>query len=52
MAQYFYDGAGERAGTIKYNAGGTAITYTQTLRDGSQVAYEKTWDLPGPYGLQ
>ena len=48
VSQYFYDAAGERSATIVYNAVGTATSYTQYLRDGSQVVYEKTWTLPGP----
>ena len=35
-----------RAGAIQCNAAGTAVAYTQTLRDGGQVVYEKAWALP------
>jgi RHS repeat-associated protein len=45
--QHFYDAAGERAATISYNASGTATAFTQYLREGAQVVYEKTWGLPG-----
>jgi RHS repeat-associated protein len=47
VAQYFYDASGERAGVKAYNAGGVATTFMQTLRNGSEALYEKTWDLPG-----
>lgn len=47
VAQYYYDAAGERAAMVAYNAGGTATTFTQTLRNGSEALYEKSWDLPG-----
>jgi RHS repeat-associated protein len=45
--QYFYDASGERSAAIAYNGTGTATGYTQYLRDGAQVVYEKTWSLPG-----
>jgi RHS repeat-associated protein len=46
LFQHFYDAAGERAGTIAYTSG-TATGFTQYLRDGSQVVFEKSWTISG-----
>ncbi|MEW5763862.1 MAG: hypothetical protein ACOYXN_04755 [Acidobacteriota bacterium] len=50
LSQYLYDSSGERAATITYNASGVATSFTQYLREGAQVVYEKTWTLPGWQG--
>jgi len=46
ISQHLYDASGERASTITYNVSGVATTFTQSLREGAQVVYEKTWTLP------
>jgi RHS repeat-associated protein len=46
VSQHFYNAAGERAGTINYTSG-ISTGFTQYLRDGAQVVFEKSWTISG-----
>jgi len=46
VSEHFYDPAGERVATLGYS-GGVLSTFTQYLREGAAVVYEKKWTRSG-----